>query len=424
MSLNLPDFLGDETDAEANEWLRTIRKTLVADRSLSTADREKGYLEIFEFSFPANSQAADWWNSLSAATKTSWTNVETEFKTRWPAPQMTQVTDAQRTALLFEHMKSLKPAALLLRTTIGKREEWNHVIWANDLESLARKAKVLVASSQILVAQLREQLPPALVEAIGDQDAVWDTTLDVIVKKIREVDIKVLGRKVAGQKTIAQMDEMTSLLQNLHTSTPQPQPHALRTRPSTASLAAPNSQPPSPRSISRPISRPPSYHSANNYTPPAVPQPAPRAPSYRHAPSPFLVRAGQASAPVNPAVVVDLFPTTVDAHRASVTQWMARWGKSVEPDTTRPYPITPGTADPRQYSCFQCGKADHGRANCTAPGAEHLPVAEQSYRVAVFRSRGQGRVVAVSEVVVDDDAIYFGASSSTGVASGNGGGSV
>jgi hypothetical protein len=82
------------------------------------------------------------------------------------------------------------------------------------------------------------------------------------------------------------------------------------------------------------------------------------------------------------------FPATASGiadYKKAVNGWYSKYGTGATSSLSRPFPLSPGTADAGSNECFNCGQTTHLRVNCSAK--HPLPLNEQRYRGMIMQQR-------------------------------------
>jgi hypothetical protein len=72
-----------------------------------------------------------------------------------------------------------------------------------------------------------------------------------------------------------------------------------------------------------------------------------------------------------------------EAYRDAISKWDEKHGKNTIPDSTTPYPLTPGSPSAGSGECWRCGSLSHIKSDGACQPRELLPFKEQFYRAAI-----------------------------------------
>ncbi|KAF9231407.1 hypothetical protein BU15DRAFT_68359 [Melanogaster broomeanus] len=381
----IPFFRGEYKSNESpTDWL----KRLIMAAPPTWSDRQR--IERFGVQCAGGSQAEEWFLTLDATMKASWDDFQDAFLKRWPPP----VIERLRAITLDEN-----DIGVLVEGENG--QEWGHVHWATRV---FHTAQTLGDVNCLLVDVVLENTPDIMRELIGDMFHTWTDFLTAVSNvstsqlsrlKAKGTAEKELRDEVAQLKAHLQGLSLQSLTRPTQTMNIQPSSPAFRPTLGPMAYMLPT---PAPRTA-------PSQSST-------VPLPTPQPTFQTPAPNPFsqaatpmsrsnlFYRFQQPQTPSGPGRVSQVerlclaagytnlphHPTTEagrQAYNKQVTDWLAQHGTETVPNTTRPFPLMPGTSPLGSRECFGCGTVTfpgHRSDDCPNP---NLPAQEKWWREIV-----------------------------------------
>jgi hypothetical protein len=136
----IPEFAGTQDDTiQPSDFLKMVKRSFLANGT--TSDDQK--IDLFELYLKSDSPAEEWFNGKIA--KKAWTDVEREFKVRFP-----NVTKATKTPQELE-----RELGMMRITTdeLGKTEKfrgedvYTHMVFVEKILDLAKRAKIEASTS-------------------------------------------------------------------------------------------------------------------------------------------------------------------------------------------------------------------------------------------------------------------------------------
>jgi hypothetical protein len=160
---NIPEFTGTQEDTtQLTDFLKMIKCSFLVN-AMST-DEQK--IDLFELYLKTNSPAEEWFNDARTPKK-KWSELEQEFKARFP-----NVKKATKTAPELEReLGTMRIATEELGKTEKYRGEdvYTHMVFAEKILDLAKRAKVEASTSSLW--SVRDELPEILREKIPEGQA-------------------------------------------------------------------------------------------------------------------------------------------------------------------------------------------------------------------------------------------------------------
>ena len=333
-------FAGEDDDTlDPRDFLKRVQRYLM---SSTWENAEK--IDYFETWLKSGSAAKQWFKNPEPAKKTTWKDLCTAFKERWPERPIVQKTTAEKQAEL--EGERITEGELGTKVKVNGVEVYAHVAWANKVEKLAN---AILDNNNLLVVGCRRQLLPTLKALVSSSHDTWATFCKA-VRAIRPLDIEEEKEKQGKQARIEGELQRVRLQQ-------QRQPPA---SPSSALGQAFSNFSVGP--IPQPRFQPTTSNTQNLAQQYRGPQwsDAEKLGIIRHIPPPH--------------------PDTQEgwaAYEAEITAWNRNsYGRSVY--ETRPYPLTPGTSPVASGECFSCGNTGHGSSACTVN--RRIPEVERAWR--------------------------------------------
>lgn len=406
-----PSFYGDyENGEEPTNWIRKYQLSLPP--SYSDADK----ISRFELQCAAASPAEAWFASLTAANTTSWSTFITAFKTRWPPPAQVALSVAQKKDRIRAVVLKDEEVGVMIEEDRGS--EWGHVKWARKI---VRMAQGFNDSQCHLLDVVLENTPEVLRDFLSDNYSTWaDFEADVskvsashllkakqrlaLEKKLRE-DVNKLQSQITSNEGKTTTTPPTQQTNQSTFATPSPYRYGYR--------YAQTPQAPPPQLIQPSLSQlphppqpiPQPYPIIQNPQVPQTPQantmfttatPAARGNlfyGYRggYPQTPTRGRGGSLADRTRLAAQYATIPhhpdsdTGKQAYAQQVQEWHTAHGADAIPNSSRPYPLKPGTAPLGSRECFNCGLATaptHQAYECNYPA---VPAQETKWRETVSR---------------------------------------
>lgn len=305
-------------------------------------------IEMFANNLKSDSPADKWYNALAGEESTSFTSMVTSFRTRFVTEE-TKKTNME----LEEEIQALRIAVddLGKDTKVGGVLMPTHTAFANKIYQLAQDANIHSGTSSIL--NVRKALPDPLRDQLPHTFANWDA----FKTAIKAVDTAKLREAVEKHK------KEQELIRHVESLSQQS-----KSRSSSASVDTLTT-----KMGSFSISNKPKYERQ------------PPASSTRS--SSFSPRSAQIKA--TPEMLPTLKETLkkiriledTQANRVEVAKWRDAWHRShgnAEPTVETGYPLSVGTSIPNGSECFNCGKANHQRMDCTS--TYRIPAVEFRFR--------------------------------------------
>ncbi|KAG6823656.1 hypothetical protein H0H92_009517 [Tricholoma furcatifolium] len=361
---NLPTFDGGEDVGKENPhaFIAKVRRTFLL---LGLNDEQK--IAVFELSLIEGGPAKEWFDGLTGDAKTTWNGLTEAFDTRWPARAVVAKTAAEKQDDLRQHTLAEKDLLQKKELTDG-REAYSHVVWA---EKALRLAKLIPDTNHLLVPQSKAQLPEALRDCLTDDCDTWES----FTEAVKGVKLAKLRERIRKKE---EDDKLRKKVESLENATRQPQ---------TPSKLLANTL--NRFRISAPIPQP-------NFNTARQPQRAPG--TYRGGRSEQEKWEIISRLPDPPQDT----PANRASHRDRVSQWHRENPTTNVTSEDRPYPCTPGTAQPGSGECLSCGKLGHMWATCTME--TKLPEYEVRWRRKVNSIRRDANPQpAVGVNLVDDE---------------------
>jgi hypothetical protein len=387
MTTNLiPMFYGDgRANENPNDFLKSVQATFENQPGIKEEEKcERLYLRC-----KSDFDAEEWYDTLAAADKASWTALVAAFRLRWPRRAKTQKTPEQKKAELFAEV--LHEEKMLEKEEIGGSEVYKYIAWADRVDQLAT---ALGDTQGFLVSVMRDALPKALRNVIGTSHTDW-TTFTTAVRNVSHTALQSAIddenrlrnlENAAARQTLLQSPTaaIRQSLTRAHISTvrpPSPTPQR------TPARFIPTATTPQPdvfagggtartRLFAYQTNQTPAIQSAAPPQRAAVPQSAYRDPRVR------LLDLLRNLLPHHPDT-----ETGRTAYHAQVDEWHRKHGfyPQASPNELKPYPLTPGTQPLNTGACFNCGgrhgDTKHMQFDCPVkrqPGS--VPAPERAFR--------------------------------------------
>jgi hypothetical protein len=151
---NIPEFSGTQEDLiQPLDFLKKIKRAFLAN-GLTTDDQKIGFFELY---LKSDSPAEEWYN-VDATAKKVWSNLEQEFKTRFP--------NIKKATKSTQELERELGGMRILPEVLGKTEKYmgedvyTHTIFAEKILDLAKRAKVETSTSGLW--GVRDHLPEVL----------------------------------------------------------------------------------------------------------------------------------------------------------------------------------------------------------------------------------------------------------------------
>jgi hypothetical protein len=360
-------------------------------REINIKIEDKGYttdtkkIDCFWNNLDYGGTANIWLDDLPPADKTTWDELVAAFYIEWPKMAVAKASKAERIRALKEWRLELKE--LCKKTeTIGGKEVWMHVKWA---DGIVAKAKDAEDTGGLLLQDVVDGLAAPVWDLIRHKPR---TTYKELADAVREVDVVELRDGVTKHTK----DEETARLARMNTASPT---RAIRE--SLANTHLPPDHTPCPYR--------PQQQTQNNFTDPfhngggrgtlfgpgcgnlfTIP---------RGIGTPTLSVGRGMQPPASPNTLrerpifqrhQDLLQFAIIQHpntdtgRAAYQSQIAEWHRTnsgVAPDEQHHYPLTPGTSQLGSRECYDCGQPGHGQGapSPVCPG-QTLPDPEWTWR--------------------------------------------
>jgi hypothetical protein len=338
----------------------------------TTGDTQK--IEFFELYLKSDSPAEEWFNDGNTK-KTTWSEVDKGFKTRFP-----NVKKATKTTPELER----EIGAMRIATEeLGKTEKYRgedvhtHTIFAEKILDLAKQAKIETTTSGLWT--VRDALPEVLREKIPENQASWTA----FAQAIKDVDMGHIREGVRKHKDKAdkeaRVDADLNLLKqrtggtNIRSMPVDSPTKAIRTQLASTTIA--QQQPIVRTSQSDPFGN--AGGGGGNLFNPRTPRP-PATEAEK-----AILRASLALYPMQ--------PDTQDGEAAYLEQlraWRRINGDNHVTKTTG-FPLRPGGAPPGSGECYNCGRTGHRRLDCQTNGTKKIPQLEANFRAICGSVLGQ-----------------------------------
>lgn len=336
----IDDFAGDEAPPGPTKWMQSIRIAL--GPSISDDDA----LFFFELKLVHGKPADNWFQSLPAPQKDTWTHLRTAFQIRWPPTS----APSSQVAVLRDRLERD-----VLTEEEAMREEdgtYGYVCWVRRVRQIARE---LEDPHHHLLAGVVNKLPYAIYRNLptGSQ-----TTWDLFETAITDLPLRAVEGSFLEMRTQDAMLEWS--------------------KQQTTAAAAVLPSPPIRYSPYRPAAQP-----QPNGTPPTAPMiniasATPRTPQR----PPFQQYA---STPQAPSTGATTFWQGAGRGRGAGNLFPRPPATPLSPTPPRPPQqqqqqpmLTPGSAPLGSRECWVCGQQGHTRHDCQNPNP--LPMEEQLLR--------------------------------------------
>ncbi|KAH7918390.1 hypothetical protein BV22DRAFT_1024671 [Leucogyrophana mollusca] len=380
-------------DENPSNFLRQFSRHMLTASITDDAVIARNFINYLD----AGSTADAWFADLPAATRASWALIETEFNKRWPSPVQIKKTSAEMQKEICDYQ--LTEEELEKTVKIGGKDTHAHVAWATKVLSMAQKAKI--DQTDIIIWQVRRNLPLVIRDLIATEFATWDD----FIKEVR--DLKMERIREGLEKERRRNGDILKRLQEIEGRFPVSSQSTGLTPQLRRTFVTPAVQ--------------------ANAAQAARVDPPPRAPAN---PNPFNVGAGgqgnlrftrqpataqapQTREPPTQAQKdalrrrIDEMPHHPDdaagraAYAIQLRDWQTTYGNTRVTENT-PFPLLPGTAMICSEECFTCGCHGHKSRQCTAPENARISRNEGTWRSICTRTLGpinQGRAVAINLVI-------------------------
>ena len=145
-------FQGNKEDENPEDFLRAFYRRM-ADKSDDAKNTQ------FPYYLQADSVADEWFTDLGLdKEKSTWNDIKTAFKKRWPRKKQVKKTDE----ILG---RKLKTDDLGKKEKVAGREVYSHIAWADKMTTSVKGAKWEKTTNHL--RQVRKELPNVLREKIG-----------------------------------------------------------------------------------------------------------------------------------------------------------------------------------------------------------------------------------------------------------------
>ena len=368
---NIPEFAGTQEDkTQPSDFLKSVKRSFVAGGA--TTDEQK--INILELYLKSDSPAEEWFNDAKTPKKT-WTELELEFKVRFP-----NVKKATKTAPELE-----RELGTMRITTeeLGKTEKfrgedvYTHTIFTEKILDLAKRAKIETTASGLW--NVRDELPEILREKIPENQASWtafaQAIKDVDMGHIREGVRKYKDKAASEARVNADINflkQRAATGANFIAGSVDSPTKAIRTQLASTAI----SQQPMNRTAHGDLFGNTGGGGGNLFN--ARP-PRPPATEAEKA----TLRANLATYPMQPEN-----PDGMAAYLDQLRTWRNINGSSNVSKSTG-FPLRPGGAPPGSGECYNCGIAGHRRIECQATGTKKIPPLESSFRAICGSILGQ-----------------------------------
>ena len=348
-----------------------------------TTDEKK--IDCFRNNLDYGGTADLWLDDLPPADTATWNSLVAAFHAEWPKTAAVKASKAERIRALKEWRLELKELGKKAET-IGGKEVWTHVKWA---DGIVAKAKDAEDTGGLLLQDVVDGLPAPVRDLIRHKPR---TTYKELADAVREVDVVELRDGVMKHTK----DEETACLAHMNNASP--------TRAIRESLANTYLQ---PDHAPRPYR--PQQQIQSNFADPFsngggrgslfgpgrgntfnVPRgigigALGMGRGLRPPPSPNTLRERPVSQRHHNLLQFHIIQhPNSEAGRAAYQRQIAEWHRNnpgVAPDEQHHYPLTPGTASIGSRECYDCGQTGHGQGAPppVCPG-QVLPELERIWR--------------------------------------------
>ncbi|KAG2056678.1 hypothetical protein BDR06DRAFT_1005967 [Suillus hirtellus] len=397
-----PTFYGDyEKGEEPTNWMRNYQLSFPP----SYLDAKK--IMQFELQYAAASPAEAWYATLMLAETASWSMFLAAFRKRWPPPL--QVT-------LMVTQKKDRIQAIVLEDEIGvmieedRGREWGHVKWA---KTIARTVQGFSDTQCHLLDVVLENTLEVLRDFLADNYTLW-SDFESDVAKISASQLDRAKQWMAMEKKLrSNIDKLQSQVTNNRgkMSTPvqsqqvqqgafAPPAYQYGYRQTPASVGQPPQifQPtpvaqlmPQQAPIMQTPQVPQTPHAAALFSTPAPINRGNLFYGYRGGipQMPTRGRGGSIADQARVAIQFATIPHQPDSemgrqtYMQQVQDWHTAHRADAIPNSSRPYPLKPGTTPLGSRECFNCRLAtnpSHQAYECTYPA---VPVQEMKWRETV-----------------------------------------
>ena len=380
---NIPEFAGTQEDTiQPTEFLKMIKRTFLANMTLTDENK----VSAFGLYLKSDSPAEEWFNDDKTPKKT-WSELEREFKIRFP-----NVTKAMKTAQELEReLGMMRIAAEELGKTEKFRGEevYTHTIFAEKILDLAKRAKVEMSTSGLW--NVRDELPEILREKIPENQTSWTA----FAQAIKEVDMGHIREGVRKHKekeaNDAKVKADISFLMKQRTTTVEPSSPTKAIRTHLASTTI--SQQPAGRTVQDGLFGSSQGGGGGNLFNARPPRP-PATEAEK-----TTLKASLALYPIQPDT-----PEGNSAYLEQLRTWRRVNGDNPVSKTTG-FPLRPGGAPPAAGECYNCGRTGHRRTDCPMTGIRGIPPREASFRAICGSILGQPsrRVAQINYVTTSGD---------------------
>jgi hypothetical protein len=390
---NITEFAGTQEDkSQPSDFLKAIKRAFLA--SGATSDSQK--LSLFELYLKSDSPAEEWYNDANIK-KATWTDLEREFKIRFPNTKKATKTAPE----LERELGAMRIATEELGKTEKYRGEdvYTHMIFAEKILDLAKRAKIEASTSGLW--SVRDGLPEVLREKIPESQTSWTA----FAQAIKDVDMGHIREGVRKYKEKAANDAQVkadinllkqrtaNAIGNLNSPT-----KAIRTQLASTAISH---QPANQSTQSNPFAGNSGGggNLFNNRTarPPATEE------------EKVTLKASLSAYPIQPDT-----PEGEAIYLDQLRTWRRTNGDNHVTKFTG-FPLRPGGAPPGSGECYNCGRTGHRRIDCQATGPKKIPHLEATFRAICSAILGQpGRRTAQVNYVAasgDDEFAWLNAGS-------------
>jgi hypothetical protein len=401
---NIPEFAGTQDDSiQPSDFIKMIKRQFLA--SGTTTDEQK--IGLFELYLKSDSPSEEWYNDAKTK-KTTWAELEKDFKARFP-----NVKKATKTAPELEReLGTMRISTEELGKTEKYRGEevYTHMIFAEKILDLATRAKIEASTSGLW--NVRDELPEVLREKIPENQTSWTA----FAQAIKGVDMGHIREGVRKYKEKAASDAQVkadisflkqrtaagSSLGNTQVNSPT---RAIRNQLANTAISQ---QPTGRLTQGDPFNN--VSGGGGNLFGARTPRPPP-------------TEAEKATLKAS-LVLYPIQPDTQEGdatYREQLRSWRRLNGDNPVSKSTG-FPLRPGGAPPGSGECYNCGRTGHRRLNCQTTNAGKIPQLEATFRAICGSILGQPsyRAAQINYVATSGDDEFAWLNTTSNELQGNG----
>ena len=133
MVITVDPFWGDKPGENMQDFLRAFNRAMGDKSDESKAKQFPNYLHV-------DSEVDDWWSDLSTMVQAKWEDIEAGFMVRWPRVVVVKKMSMEYEEELLGLM--LRAQDLGRKEQVAGREVYTHIAWADNMQRLAKGARV------------------------------------------------------------------------------------------------------------------------------------------------------------------------------------------------------------------------------------------------------------------------------------------